>query len=112
MDMTTPSTQHVLQVYEVTLAQPLVGKAADAAVRKFASGSLLLVGDHSPLLPARLQMTGERSARVAVCEGRYHQVGTCSGTAYAWVHFTCPVRSACAEHANSLVILPDQCTAS
>lgn len=31
-------------------------------------------GDYTPLLPAKMQLTGEQSARVAICEGRYHQV--------------------------------------
>jgi len=31
-------------------------------------------GDFSPLLPAKLTMTSDTTAKVAVCEGRYHQV--------------------------------------
>ncbi len=42
--------------------------------RKFASGTLLLVGDRMPLLPARLDMLDDVTAEVALCEGRYHQV--------------------------------------
>ncbi|KAG2440954.1 hypothetical protein HXX76_003807 [Chlamydomonas incerta] len=64
----------IWKVYEATLADPLSAKAAEAAAKKFASGTLTLEGDFAPLLPAKLERTGERTARVAICEGRYHQV--------------------------------------
>eukprot|EP00955_Chlamydomonas_euryale_P033222 347384-Chlamydomonas_euryale.AAC.3 len=62
------------QVYEATLAAPLTGEAARNAEAMFESGSLLLVGDDVPLLPARLEMMGDTCATVRICEGRYHQV--------------------------------------
>ncbi|GIL44558.1 hypothetical protein Vafri_2085 [Volvox africanus] len=65
---------NALQVYVATLADPMTLKQAEAAARKFASGSLVLEGDYTPLLPAKVEFTGERTARVAICEGRYHQV--------------------------------------
>ena len=58
------------KVYEATLAQDLRGD--EAAL--FASGTLLLEGEHKPLLPAELEVTGPRSARLTLHEGRYHQV--------------------------------------
>ena len=58
------------KTYEATLARPLEGHEADL----FASGTLMLRGEEKPLLPARLEITGERSARLALTEGRYHQV--------------------------------------
>ncbi|KXZ56284.1 hypothetical protein GPECTOR_1g249 [Gonium pectorale] len=64
----------IWKVYEATLADPLTPKQAEAAARKFASGTLVLEGDTTPLLPASLERTGERTARVSICEGRYHQV--------------------------------------
>ncbi|GLI65502.1 hypothetical protein VaNZ11_009050 [Volvox africanus] len=64
----------IWKVYVATLADPMTLKQAEAAVRKFASGSLVLEGDYTPLLPAKVEFTGERTARVAICEGRYHQV--------------------------------------
>ncbi|KAG2493272.1 hypothetical protein HYH03_008409 [Edaphochlamys debaryana] len=64
----------IWKVYEATLEKPLPPKAAAAAVKKFASGTMMLENDFTPLLPARLEVTGERTARVAICEGRYHQV--------------------------------------
>ena len=58
------------KVYEATLAQDLRGD--EAAV--FAGGELMLEGESKPLLPAVLEVTGPRSARLTLHEGRYHQV--------------------------------------
>ena len=58
------------KTYEATLARPLEGHEADL----FASGDLMLRGEDKPLLPARLEITGERTARLTITEGRYHQV--------------------------------------
>lgn len=69
-----PQCTFLVQVYEATLDAPLTGKDAEAAIRRFASGAMTLVGDEHPLLPAKLEMLGEVRARVSICEGRYHQV--------------------------------------
>ncbi len=61
---------HVPKRYAMTLAAPLRGDAADL----LASGTLMLKGESTPLLPAVLTATGERSAEVTIREGRYHQV--------------------------------------
>jgi 16S rRNA pseudouridine516 synthase len=61
---------NVPKVYEVTLARPL--KGGEAAL--FASGTLMLESETKPLLPAELTVTGERTARLTLHEGRYHQV--------------------------------------
>ena len=58
------------KVYLVTLAEDLRGD--EAAV--FASGTLMLEGEQTPLLPAELEVLGPRSARLTLHEGRYHQV--------------------------------------
>ena len=58
------------KTYEATLARPLEGHEADL----FASGTLMLRGEDKPLLPALLDVTGERTARLTITEGRYHQV--------------------------------------
>jgi 16S rRNA pseudouridine516 synthase len=58
------------KVYRATLANDLRGD--EAAL--FASGTLLLEGEQSPLLPAELQAIGARQARLTLHEGRYHQV--------------------------------------
>lgn len=58
------------KVYEATLAQGLRGD--EGAI--FASGELMLEGEHKPLLPAELEVTGPRTARLTLHEGRYHQV--------------------------------------
>ncbi len=58
------------KVYLATLAEDLRGD--EGAV--FASGTLMLEGEKTPLLPAGLEVLGPRSARLTLHEGRYHQV--------------------------------------
>ena len=58
------------KVYEATLAADLRGD--EAAL--FASGTLMLEGETTPLLPAQLQPLGARQAQLTLHEGRYHQV--------------------------------------
>lgn len=58
------------KVYLATLAEDLRGD--EAAV--FASGTMMLEGEQTPLLPAELEVLGPRSARLTLHEGRYHQV--------------------------------------
>jgi len=60
----------VPKVYEVTLARPLRGDEA----KIFADGSLMLNSETEVLAPAKLDVLGERAARVTVTEGRYHQI--------------------------------------
>ena len=58
------------KVYQATLAGDLRGD--EAAL--FASGSLLLESETTPLLPAELEVLDARRARLTLHEGRYHQV--------------------------------------
>ena len=58
------------KVYEATLARPLRGDEADT----FASGTLMLESEKTPLLPARLDVLSPTRARLTLHEGRYHQV--------------------------------------
>ena len=58
------------KTYTANLARPLEGH--EAAL--FASGTLVLRGEDKPCLPARLEVTGERTAALTLTEGRYHQV--------------------------------------
>jgi 16S rRNA pseudouridine516 synthase len=58
------------KTYEATLAHDLRG---DEAAR-FASGTLLLESEKTPLAPAALEALGPRQARLVLTEGRYHQV--------------------------------------
>ena len=58
------------KVYEATLASDLRGD--EAAL--FASGTLMLESETTPLLPAGLEVLGPRRARLTLHEGRYHQV--------------------------------------
>lgn len=61
---------HVPKTYVVGLDRPLKGNEAGI----FASGALMLESETTPLLPAELDVTGERTARLTLHEGRYHQV--------------------------------------
>lgn len=58
------------KVYLAQLAQDLRGDE----VALFASGTLLLESEQTPLLPAELEVLGPREARLTLHEGRYHQV--------------------------------------
>jgi 16S rRNA pseudouridine516 synthase len=58
------------KVYEVELDRPLEGHESEI----FASGTLTLKSEGRPLLPAELEVTGEKTARITLHEGRYHQV--------------------------------------
>lgn len=60
----------VPKVYEATLASDLRGDE----VASFASGTLMLESEKTPLLPAELDVLEPRKARLTLHEGRYHQV--------------------------------------
>ena len=60
----------VAKIYEATLAQDLRGD--EQAL--FASGTLMLESETTPLLPAKLEVLAPRHARLRITEGRYHQV--------------------------------------
>lgn len=66
----TSPKRHVPKTYEVTLARPLSGE--EGAV--FASGTLMLRSEATPLAPAELVVTGPQTVRITITEGRYHQV--------------------------------------
>jgi 16S rRNA pseudouridine516 synthase len=57
-------------VYEVTLLEPLRGDEADI----FASGTLMLESETTPLKPVALLALDEQRVQVTLTEGRYHQV--------------------------------------
>lgn len=65
----SPKT-HMPKVYEATLASDLRGD--EAAI--FASGTLMLESEKTPLAPASLEVIDARHARLTLTEGRYHQV--------------------------------------
>ncbi|GAB3741310.1 pseudouridine synthase [Silanimonas algicola] len=67
--LTSPK-HHQPKVYRATLAEDLRGNEAVL----FAAGTLLLEGEHKPLLPAEFEVLGPREARLTLHEGRYHQV--------------------------------------
>jgi len=61
---------NMTKVYEATLAQDLRGD--EQAL--FASGTLMLESETTPVLPARLDVLSPRHVRLSITEGRYHQV--------------------------------------
>jgi 16S rRNA pseudouridine516 synthase len=61
---------NVSKIYEANLAQDLRGD--EQAL--FASGTLMLESETTPLLPASLDVLAPRHARLCIAEGRYHQV--------------------------------------
>lgn len=65
----SPKT-HLPKVYEAVLAGDLRGDEGEL----FASGTLMLEGEKTPLAPARLDVMHPRLARLTLTEGRYHQV--------------------------------------
>lgn len=67
--LTSPKS-HVPKVYEAELATPLTGEEGAT----FAAGTLVLQGERDSLLPAQLEVLGERLVRLTIHEGRYHQV--------------------------------------
>lgn len=58
------------KVYEATLAQDLRGDEGEV----FASGTLMLESENTPLAPAALEVHDARHAALTLTEGRYHQV--------------------------------------
>jgi len=61
---------NVVKVYEATLAEDLRGDEGAT----FASGTLMLESETTPLAPAALDVLAPRRARLSIGEGRYHQV--------------------------------------
>lgn len=61
---------NISKVYEAMLAQDLRGD--EQAL--FASGTMMLESETTPLLPAEMEVLGPRHVRLSICEGRYHQV--------------------------------------
>lgn len=58
------------KVYEASLASDLRGDEAAT----FASGTLMLESEKTPLAPAAMEILAPRQARLILTEGRYHQV--------------------------------------
>jgi 16S rRNA pseudouridine516 synthase len=67
--LTSPK-RHVSKTYRATLAEDI----SDDAVTLFASGTLVLKRESTPLLPAELRVLSPRNVEVTLTEGRYHQV--------------------------------------
>lgn len=58
------------KIYQAKLDRPLEGHEGEL----FGSGTLVLNSETRPLLPAKLEVLGEKEALVTLHEGRYHQV--------------------------------------
>lgn len=67
--LTSPKHK-VPKVYEATLDRALSGNEAEI----FASGTLMLGGEKTPCLPAKLTVIDDTHATLEITEGRYHQV--------------------------------------
>lgn len=67
--ITSPKSK-LAKVYEATLANP----AGPADVATFASGTLMLESEDTPLAPAVLEVLEPKRARLTIVEGRYHQI--------------------------------------
>lgn len=67
--LTSPKHK-VPKVYEAMLDRPLKGDEAEI----FASGTLMLNGEKTPCLPAKLTVIDPTHVRLEIVEGRYHQV--------------------------------------
>jgi 16S rRNA pseudouridine516 synthase len=61
---------HVAKIYDIVCARPLEPGYGEI----FASGTLVLNDEKEALKPAFLEVTGEKTARLTLYEGRYHQV--------------------------------------
>jgi 16S rRNA pseudouridine516 synthase len=59
-----------VKTYEVTVDREFPENLAAV----FASGTLRLHGESKPCRPAELEITGPRTARLHLREGKYHQV--------------------------------------
>lgn len=62
--------RHVPKTYLTTLDRTLRGPEGEI----FAAGTLMLEGEEKPLLPAQLDVVDDKTARLTITEGRYHQV--------------------------------------
>jgi 16S rRNA pseudouridine516 synthase len=66
----TSPNHKVSKIYEVTVDRDL----NPALVEVFAAGGLQLEGENKPCLPARLEISDPRHAKLELTEGKYHQV--------------------------------------
>jgi 16S rRNA pseudouridine516 synthase len=66
----TSPRHHVPKRYEATLDRPLKGDEGEI----FASGMLILNGEKTPCLPAKLEIIDGTHVALEITEGRYHQV--------------------------------------
>jgi 16S rRNA pseudouridine516 synthase len=70
----TAPKKKIIKTYIAELAEALNPSQIAQMQAQFASGSLRLDGEDSPLLPAEMRALDAQHFAVALCEGRYHQV--------------------------------------
>jgi 16S rRNA pseudouridine516 synthase len=63
-------SQHVSKIYQVIVDKNL----STALIDTFKSGTLHLKDEKKPCLPAHLEILDQRSAKITLEEGKYHQV--------------------------------------
>ena len=66
----TSPRHHVAKIYEATLERPLNANVGEI----FASGTLMLNGEKTACLPAKLTIIDNTHVTLEITEGRYHQV--------------------------------------
>ncbi len=66
----TSPRHHVAKIYEATLERPLNANVGEI----FASGTLMLNGEKTACLPAKLTIVDDIHVTLEITEGRYHQV--------------------------------------
>ena len=66
----TSPRHHVAKIYEATLERPLKGNEGEI----FAAGTLMLNGEKTACLPAKLTIIDNTHVTLEITEGRYHQV--------------------------------------
>ncbi len=67
--LTAPKNK-VAKTYIAHLAR----ECDESAIKIFSSGELMLRGEKTPLLPAKLEILESKIAKIEIVEGRYHQV--------------------------------------
>jgi 16S rRNA pseudouridine516 synthase len=67
--LTSPK-HHVAKTYVATTARPITPELVAA----FTAGELVLRGEEQPCAPAQVDLVDDRTARITITEGRYHQV--------------------------------------
>ena len=66
----THPKSHARKIYQVEVRDPLSGKEEDL----FGSGEVMLTGEEKPLKPVEFEKLSDKTCRLVLTEGRYHQI--------------------------------------